>query len=146
MRALSPATVLDLRESCGHHFKLLAETVGSLESLAGPSANSTGRRDAETDRSDGARGVYGKVWGVNSVKPDFNPFEFARKRGFAPRPKELPPPGINSLSAWFSEYGHPRMEARPGVRTEFEPSAKSVPRGRGQASAQARMIRGKVLR
>jgi len=142
----SEATVLDLRETCGHRFKLLEETVGSLNSPAGLSADSTRRGNAETGRSDGARGVYDQVWGVNAVKPDFNPFDFARKRGFAPRPKELPTPGIDSLSAWFSEYGHPKMETRLGVRTEFEPSAKSVPRGQGQRSAQARMIRGKVLR
>jgi hypothetical protein len=146
LRALSEATVLDLRETCGHRFKLLAETIGSVESLAGPSAKSTRRADAPTDCPDGVRGVYGQVWGVTAVKPDFNPFEFARKRGFAPRPKELPAHDISSLSAWFAEYGRPKMESRPGVRTEFEPSAKSVPRGQGQPSAQARMIRGTVLR
>jgi len=80
------------------------------------------------------------------VKPEFNPFSFTRKHRFAPRPKELPPPGLDSLSAWFAEYGHPKLESRPGIRSVFEPSAKSVPRSDGVVSSQARMIRGTVLR
>eukprot|EP00967_Tisochrysis_lutea_P113856 scaffold181012_cov40-Tisochrysis_lutea.AAC.1 len=146
-RPLDEGTLVELRATCGPHFKLLCETVVPMVSEAqqGTSGTSADHLQSTINRQDGKH-IYGQVWGSKAVKPDFNPFDFTRRNGFAPRPKELPPPGISSLSAWFSEYGHPKMESRPGVRTEFEPSPKSVPRSQGEQSAQARMIRGTVLR
>lgn len=113
-------TIEEIAVSTGKNFKLLSETTGLRQRTDTPS--SEGRAVAPSTR--GEPRLFHAVF-PDAEPPTFKMWDYCRKHGHAPdfckKPgtASIPAPRINDLSAWFSEYGRPRVDVPPGYHSEF---------------------------
>ncbi len=141
----SRATVRDLQMCAGGRFDLLQDAVQLPAEAIPKGRDPMYDTSAQYGSGGGSRPLYDTVW-KGATQPSFNVFDYTRKHGRAPAPKNLTAPqGINDLSAWFAEYGKPKVPPS-GVLSEFTPTLQSIPRGNGELSSSVRMYRGSVLR
>ena len=144
----SESTVRDMQMSTGARFNLLQQSVKLPEDLIKRSSAQPDYSAGYLTVSGGAPSsmpLYDSVW-AGASKPKFDNWKYCKKHGHAPHPNTLPAPGINDLKSWFAEYGHPKADVSPGVRSEFTATLSCIPRAQGETSKSVRMIRGSVLR
>ena len=131
----------------GGRFQLLQETTDLKAAAAAASAaGETSQLQPPVypgGRPVGPPTTFTAVWGKEASMPTFNVWDYCKKHGHAP--PSMPAPQLDSLKAWFGEYGHPKADVQPGVRSEFVASTSTVIKGNGEGRQTVRMIKGRVL-